>query len=250
MINYLKRLIYLFKLTKKENLTVIIDDLENVKRNMNDIFDEVVSDKEISQYRLELLNRKVCLLEGAQATLAYKYVSYKDGTKELLKENIKILFVLLLSWLIITLLNIPLVALGIIALEFLTVNYPNKLIKNYENTVDDYKKIIRDIDNTTISCNNFIFKRMKAHQDNEGLENNNPKEVKANDFIAYYINNGEMLSVSKEELELAIKILQFELQMDDNNLEVLLKEAKDRVSEESLKEEMFRIRKKSEKNSK
>lgn len=242
MLDYFRRVIKLFKDTKKEKLNSTIDDLGSIKENINVIFDEVVSNKEFSQFRLDLLNRKVCLLQGKQANVEHAYKEYGENLFSLKKE----LSLIILLMYVFGLLLIPLLgvysSLLIIVINNIIRHYEYKINDEYTNIKADYEKLIREINNTTTSCSNFIYNKISLYQNGISEENAKTPEIMANELIANYIEHGTINNASKEVWEYAITILQFELHTNETDIRVLLESAREKISENNLNEELTRTR--------
>ena len=247
MIEYFKNLMKLFKSTKKENLDTIIDNLENVKTNINSIFDEVVNNNDFSQYRLDLLTRKICLLQGMQVNAENEYASYAKSLKSLNENKVSVYMLLFLLWAISNILFLPAISLGIIGLELYVLYYTHTLNKNLVSLHTAIKMLIQEINNTSISCNNFICKRVVEHTKALLDEKNCTVEILANELISHYIDNGIICKTSNQVIDYAIKILQYELQTNETDIKVLLEDAKEKISEEALDAELLRSRNKDNK---
>lgn len=234
---FIQDLIELIKLTKKERLEKTIRSLECVNENLVPILDELLSQKDFSIYRLELLSRKVCLLQGIQAKAEADYKAYESNLEFLDKKA--------------SLLSIALYLIGFALIPFIGLTAPLMIIlvkniieiriallqKNFIPTKESVEKIIRDANNTTTSCQNFIYKKFGDYEKLNVEENACQIEFTANEFIANYLDNEEVVCDNQEVMLSVIKILQFELQTDEKDFKILLEQARERVSEESINSE-------------
>lgn len=244
---YIKQLINLFKLTKKENLDTIIDNLENVKTNINSIFDEVVNNNDFSQYKLDLLNRKLCLLKAKQIDYMYEYTNYIQNLNKLNHLMPKIIWFIVLLVAILSMYPLFPLQMLLVSLQIWVFSTIRDRVKNVKNNEKNLELLIREINNTTTTCDNFVYKKIKSYNEALHKEKDCTIEVLANELISHYIDNGIICNASKEVMDYAIKILQYELQSDKKDINVLLEDAKEKISEEALDVELLRSRNKDNK---
>ena len=253
--NKIKYYIEAYKNLKVENIETVVKQLEEIKYELEQIYYEAVSDKELSDYRLYLLNRKRTLLTELSVNKVEEYAKFVNDVSKISKIFGVLLITLLLS------LTAIMFATGInlIILVFILsriFDYKISSVKTCLNeTKDTVKELTLEIKPIHRNCITFLDKKVcdntikkidiiaeKADDPEVSIHLNASKMIK--EWLALGFDKRK--EYPAPELECATKILQFELGTEEDDLEKLILLAKEEISKENLLSRVYRVREKKE----
>ena len=220
--------------------------IKQVEKEANSIFDDVIEEKNLSEYYLkETMFRIMYLKEQLLEGLSKVESGLIDECKKSNKSNLLIPFIAILN--IFVMIVLPL--LGLINMLFLT----SSLIKSVKIQKSEYEKFIKlkqDIEDIVAKANSiqitlsnnekFNLKRLKK------LEKKQKKELKisprnhslviiANMAIQNYIDNDILPNNLPIEIESTIiRLLQNDLNTNESDMNILLESAKQKASLDAL----------------
>ena len=240
---------------------VIIDNytlnkVKDIEKEIYKIFHVVTTEEQISQYKGTLLNEKINILEtNFSEILTYIIRNYNKKTYMIKKSvnGISYGFIFSLTFMLINpyvtlLLNCILIFLKL-KLDRVILEHQNMSEVVY-NIIDRSDKFDITIDN----CRRFLQSKIKediVYRDNELEDKELNKLILANEHIEIAVNGFGLDSIPEEMQEVMKKILQTELQTDEENLDVLLHLVAEREMEKLLEEEkVLKLEKKYQKNDK
>lgn len=242
----------LIKMTKSKILNYIVEQMEELDLDIQNIFSEVISDKERSIYQLKLFQKKVELLELKKAGLEKNLKEYEENIHELhrIRGLYSLMFLLIVGTALI-MFDI-FFAYGIIYMLYIWGSaYTNKLIYDYDQAYKKLEPVLQLRSNTLFSSRNIINKKLskkKEAVEKLDVENDISLELKANKMISEYIDNGILMHITDEVSKEVIKILQYELNCDSDEVLILLDQAKKEIKREEKNVDLVRVRGKDDEN--
>lgn len=243
----IKKLPAFLKGIKKENLNNIVTDTKMINEQIEEVFYDAVGTKDISYYRLELLNKKIALLEKSLQIQKENFQKYGEDVN-------KIDFVRFFSSSLLIIVGVPLIIFTQTAIYywiFYTIYmlfqfYTLSLVRNFKNH-KNAEELFESHNNALVSCKNILGKKLADKKElisEKVVQKDCSIEILANKVISDYLENNSLCIPSKEVEEQVVKMLQHELRSDSDELIILLNEARKAVDSEKKYSDMGRIRKK------
>lgn len=217
----------------------ILGTVEDIKNELIDIYNVVIRKENVSIERCRLLENKLFLLKKKLENLQLNYQRETDKI-EVLKNIIRLLVVLLgLGTAIMMFVN-PLFAILICAINFLFSKLASESIKNIG--VDYVSKLssINELGPLYENCNTFLGKRkVEALNRNYYADDTYEEEISEKDIIVLAIDlvnlaiYGDVAFDIPPELQnIAVRILQMNLNSEESDLCVLIEMARKKVKNE------------------
>ena len=211
-------------------------DLMKLEKYINDLYFEIVSCEEISIYKDNLLEMKVNILNN-----------YLNDVKNVLSFQKKLDKISLYTYLFTL---VSLLFIGVSLYIPLLVNLISALVrvfirKNVNQNIIDNEIEINCLEITLANCQTFLESKTTKKIDSLEPVQDDDKinvEIMANEFLQKYLN-GEILQIDDNTKEVVINILKDDLGVEEQNLGVLLKLAKLKISRENLESELKLVRK-------
>ena len=220
--------------------------IKQVEKEANSIFDDVIEEKNLSEYYLkETMFRIMYLKEQLLEGLSKVESGLIDECKKSNKSNLLIPFIAILN--IFVMIVLPL--LGLINMLFLT----SSLIKSVKIQKSEYEKFIKlkqDIEDIVAKANSiqitlsnnetFTLKRLKELGKKQKKElkispRNHSLVIIANMAIQNYIDNDILPNNLPIEIESTIiRLLQNDLNTNESDMNILLESAKQKASLDAL----------------
>ena len=229
---------------KKENLAIIAKNVKNVNSEIENIFDIAVDSKEISYYKLELLNRKVILLENTLLREQDKAKNYIDRITDLRSRKFLVNMIFIISA-VPLMLFIPILYWIIYTLYMIYHVFCTRIISGSDEEYEKIEKLCKERENTLVSCKNILNKKLQKSKDSikqNVIKNDCNLEIQALKQISDYLNGEEIDFISAEIENEIIKILQFELGSEEEDVFTLLNTASKNCNSENLTESFSRAR--------
>jgi len=249
-------IIELIKSTKIKNLNFIVDQIKELDTEISDMFSEAVDQKEKSIYKLELLSKKLQLLDLKKQGLEIDFKEYGANAHKLRRIRMNFcLIAFLIAGISLIAFNLYFIYSIVYGLFLFSLFYTNHLVESYENEVDGVEEIFRIRGNTLFSCKNILNKKInkkRSEVQEIDLEKTDDFDIAilANKMICEYLENNKLVYISDKVSEHAIKMLQYELDSDSEEVLILLDQAKKHVNSESNHIALARTRGKNEENNK
>ena len=219
--------------------------LETVKKETSNIFEDATSDKEFSKsFLTELINKNEKLsYELANALMLIQMDLEKTLTNNV--EKIKKYRILIISLGIISMTTAIINGyIGLIAcmayagITCITAKKRNKLLEESENKIKETQKLVLEINsiNNNIANNNMLITRklnalnVKEEEQRKQESAKVSKVELANNIIQEYFETGVLPEFTEDIKKIIISILKNDLDSEENDIEKLLEEAREKVS--------------------
>ena len=219
--------------------------LETVKKETSNIFEDATSDKEFSKsFLTELINKNEKLsYELANALMLIQMDLEKTLTNNI--EKIKKYRILIITLGIISMTTAIINGyIGLIAcmayagITCITAKKRNKLLEESENKIKETQKLVLEINsiNNNIANNNMLITRKLNTLNDKETEQRKQESAKvskvelANNIIQEYFETGVLPEFTEDIKKIIISILKNDLDSEENDIEKLLEEAREKVS--------------------
>jgi len=251
-IRFLKNILDVFKSTINANAE---NNMSDIERELNKIFDIVSSENEISLYKGSLLEQKINLLELKMVEILNQLIVKYNTKSDSLEKITRFLRIMLIVDTLIMFVN-PLLGAS---LHVLTTFSYYKVIMEIGKHRKESKKvnpILEHGDSIEViidNCRRFLEARTNEeleYKDGE-LEDRELRMINlANEHIELIVNGATIDGIPNEMQEMMVKILQENLGTDEKDFDKLLYMATEKIAAEIQKnpENNTRIRIKKSKN--
>ena len=242
----IKEIIKILKTTNIKNFRALMEDYRNINNQLDSLYNEISSSENLTFFKMTILEKRNEQLSELASINEQKYNDFDQNFKTSKKTRWILLFCLIVFGSFISSLTgiylYPLVSIPI-WYSFFSMSF---LRQEMFDSKKDFEAL-KTSNNILINNNkNFIEQKRNIHKGNDDSKDLS-KELLANQFIAAYVESKEPPIVSKEVFDYAVKILQFELEIESNDITLLLEALKSKTNEECLGYELSRIREKEEK---
>lgn len=215
----------------------IKENIESVKDEFDMMYDELLSNKNFSQFKIDLFLKKIELLTNKYSGFINEYLNLTNITSEKVVKVSKIGDISTKCLLAITIAIVIFNAGVGILLALLGVALCYSLIKYEKNTKENITKRYEEIKDLSYkmnilgsNCTGQIKKKCEESYE-KVVSVSNIEMTLANTIIMEYISTGNLLLSEGTILDLVIKILQDDLKSDETDLKILLDMAKKKTNE-------------------
>ena len=227
---------------------LLIKKVEDINKEVTKIFDIVCDEKEISMYKIQLLNSKLNLLSNS---LDETMLTLLNGTSFelkwfMLRQTITIILSIIALIIMFFSLPIGLIIAGISGVSWFKLSREANIKAKEIIKVDEVVNIANEMVPIFDNCYTFLNGRTNYNLENkpEELEDEELRKINlANHHIELVMANNTKDLIPEEIQETMIKLLQDDLQTDERDLEKLLEIAvKKIISEQRQNEQDMSLR--------
>lgn len=242
----IKEIIKNLKTINIKNFRALMEDYRNINNQLDALYTEISNSENLTFFKMIILEKRNEQLSELSSINEQKYSDFDQNFKMNRKTRWGLLFCLIVFGAFISSLTglylYPVVSIPV-WYSFFSISF---LKQEIVNSKEEFQSL-KTSNNILINNNkNFIEQKRNLHKENSN-SNDLSKELLANQFIMSYIEGKELPIVSKAVFDYAVKILQFELGIESNDITLLLEALKSKTSEECLGYELSRMREKEEK---